>query len=377
MKVPEKSHIFIYFFIISLFSVPVSADFIIESISTANITDKDIRSTALSPDGSTIAYVSYVDSRNQQIFTVRTDGSEKKQLTNDPNRKWGVEWLTNEISYLSYDTDNIEKIFVVPLDGTGRRKLLNETIRQGREPIGGDRFWGGGSWNRERELILFTSLDGRGDEKVFQVNIDGTGLKQLINDESRQWNPQWSPDGNSFVYVSQDNRSINQLYMANADGTGKTQITGDDSKKSELNWGKDGILFVSTESQIASSEKIFIINPDGTGKRRLIEGGFNQKNPKWSRDGNNILYEDIDITGIKLIKILNLQKPEVTVTASPAAPTVTRTIPPTAIETPIIEETPPEGSVEGEVLSLGIILALIVIIMLAILGISNLMSKKK
>jgi len=377
------SRMFIYFLLIMFFPIPVSADLIIESTSTANITDKNIWSTALSPDGSTIAYVSYDDSRNQQIFTVSTDGSEKKQLTNDPNRKWGIEWLTNEISYISYDTDNIEKIFIVSLDGTGRRKLLNEMIRQGREPSGRDRFWGASSWNQERETILFTSLDRRGDEKIFQVNIDGTGLKQVISDDSRQWNPQWSPDGDFFVYVSQDNKSYDQLYIANADGTGKIQITEDGFRKSELDWGRDGILFVSTESQIASSEKVFYINPDGTGKRRLIEGGFNQENPKWSRDGSTILYEDIDIAGIKLIKLLNLQGPEVTitpaatVTASPIAPTVTATVFLTPIETPTIEKTPAEGSSQEEVFSVVLIVGLIVIIALAILWISNFMSKKK
>lgn len=377
------SRVFIYFFLILFFSVPVSADLIIESTSTLNITDKNIWSTALSPDGSTIAYVSYDDSRNQQIFTVRTDGSEKKQLTSDPNRKWDIEWLTNEISYISYDTDNVEKIFIISLDGTGRRKLLNETIRQGRETSGRDRFWGACSWNPERGIILFTSLDRRGDEKIFQVNIDGTDLKQIINDESRQWNPQWSPDGNSFVYVSQDNRSYDQLYITNADGTGKIQVTGDSFKKTEINWGQDGILFVSTEPQTASREKIFIINPDGTGKRRLIEGGFNQKNPKWSRDGSTILYEDIDITGIKLIKLLNLQRSEVTITpaatvmASPIAPTVTVTVPLTPEETSVIEKTPTEVSSQEKVLSLVLILGLIVIIALAILWISSLMSKKK
>lgn len=370
----KVSHILICFLLISLFTAPVSADLIIESTATANITDKDVWSTAISPDGSTIAYASYDASRNQQIFTIKIDGSGKKQLTNDPNRKWGIEWFADEISFISYDTDDIEKIFIISRDGTGRRKLVNETVRQGREPIARDRFWGGGSWNEERKITLFTSLGNKGDEKIFQVNIEGTELKQLIDDDSRQWNPQWSPDGDSVVFVSQDDKNLDQLYIANADGTGKRQITDDGFKKFELNWGKDGILFVSTESQIASSEKIYIINPDGTGKMRLIDDGFNQKNPRWSRDGYTILYEDIDIKGNKLIKVLNLQKPEITATPTPIK---TITIPPTPVETPIVEKTPAESSLEEMLLSLVLIIGLIVVVMLAILGISNFMSKKK
>ncbi|HEY6585842.1 MAG TPA: DUF5050 domain-containing protein [Candidatus Methanoperedens sp.] len=371
----KVSNIFIYLFLISLFSAPVSADLIIESNATVNVPDKDFWSTAISPDGTTIAYVSYDTANNQQIFTIKADGSERKQLTNDLNRKWDIEWLTDELSFMSYDNDGIEKIFIVSLDGSKIRKLLNQTFRQGKEPIKGDRFWGAASWNPAEEKILFTSFE-KGDEKIFEVNIDGTGLKMVINDTSRQWNPRWSPDGTSFVFVSQDKINLDQLYTANADGTGITQITDDAFKKYNLNWGKNGILFVSTETQLASSEKIFIINPDGTGKRRLIEDGFNQRNPMWSRDGNTILYEATDIKGNKLIELLNLQKSEVISTVSPA-PTVTGMITPTARGTPVIEKTPEKSSPEQTVLSLVLILGLIVIIILAILGISNFMSKKK
>ncbi|CAG0976875.1 Tol-Pal system protein TolB [Methanosarcinales archaeon] len=371
----KVSNIFIYLFLISLFSTPVSADLIIESNATVNIPDKDYWSTAISPDGTTIAYVSYDTSRNQQIFTIKTDGSGRKQLTNDLNRKWDIEWLTDELAFMSYDNVGIEKIFIVSLDGSKVRKLLNETIRQGKEPIKRDRFWGAASWNPAEEKILFTSFE-KGDEKIFEVNIDGTGLKTVINDTSRQWNPRWSPDGTSFVFISQDKKNLDQLYIANADGTGITQVTDDVFKKYDLNWGKNGILFVSTETQLASSEKIFVINPDGTGKRRLIEDGFNQGNPTWSRDGNTILYEVTDIKGNKLVELLNLQKSEVISTVSPT-PTVTGTITPAATGTPVIEKTPEKNTREELVLPLIFILGLIVIIILASRAYTDSKSKKK
>lgn len=375
------SHIFIYLLIISLFSMPVSADLIIESNLTANITEKDASSPALSPDGERIAYAANDASRNEQIFTINIDGSDKKQLTNDLNRKWGIEYLTDEISFLSYNTEGIQTIFIVSLDGSQRRKLLNETIRMGMEPIKRDRFWGAGSWNPETKVILFTSYGPKGDEKIFQVNIDGTGLKPVINDSSRQWNPQWSPDGNSFVYVSQDSRNLDQLYIANADGTGSRQITFDDFKKYELDWGMEGILFVSTEEQIASSEKIFIINPDGTGKRRLIDDGdFNQKNPWWSRDGSRILYEDIDMQGNQLINVLNLKKPVIEPTATITATETKTTAPtpqtPTQTQgNPVPKETQ-ERTLTELVSSLAVVLGILVLILVAVLVISNISRKK-
>jgi Tol biopolymer transport system component len=230
----------------------------------------------------------------------------------------------------------------------------------GMEPIKRDRFWGGGSWNPETKVILFTSYGPNADEKIFQVNIDGTGLRPVINDSSRQWNPQWSPDGKSFVFVSQDSRGIDQLFIANADGTGSKQITFDYFKKFELDWGKDGILFVSTEEQIASSEKIFVINPDGTGKRRLIEDGdFNQKNPWWSRDGTRILYEDIDMKGNQLIKILNIKKPVI-------EQTVTQTVVKTVQPAPTITEQTPVAKKTESTPSLPMVFGIVIVILAAI-----------
>lgn len=361
---------FIYLLIISLFSVPVSADLIIESNSTANITDKEVSSPALSPDGETIVYVAKDASWKQQIFTIKIDGSDKKQLTNDSVKKWGIEWLTDEISFMSLNDAGIETIFIVSLDGRQRRKLLNETIRMGMEPIKSDRFWGAGSWNPVTKVILFTSKDSKGDEKIFQVNIDGTGLRQVLNDSSRQWNPQWSPDGNSFVFISQDSKNLDELYTVNADGTDIRQITDDGFKKFELDWGKDGILFVSTEEQIASSEKIFIINPDGTGKKRLVEDGdFNQKNPKWSMDGTRILYEDIDIPGNKLIKVLNLKKPVI-------EQTITQTVAKTVQPTPMITEQAPVIKKTPKTSSLPMVFGIIIVILAAISSNSNNQKKK-
>ncbi|MCZ7403049.1 MAG: hypothetical protein O8C61_12570 [Candidatus Methanoperedens sp.] len=361
--------------------MPVSAELIIESNLTANITETDASSPALSPDGETIAYVANDASRNEQLFTIKIDGSDKKQLTNDLKVKWGIEWLTDEISFLSYNNEGIETMYIVSPDGSQRRQLMNETMRMGMDPIKRERFWGSGSWNPEARVILFTSYGPNGYEKIYQVNIDGTGLRQVINDSSRQWNPQLSPDGNSIVYVSQDSKNIDQLFIANADGTGVRQITDDVFKKYELEWGQEGILFVSTESQIASSEKIFVINPDGTGKRRLVEDGdFNQKNPSWSRDGTRILYEDIDMKGNQLINILNLKKPivEPTVTATiTESPTAVPT-PQTPIQTqgtPVARE-PPERTFTELISSLAIVIGILVLILIAVLVISNISKKK-
>ncbi len=377
----KLSRIMIYLIVLLSFSGTAAADLIIEKTTVIDTNDTEMWSPAWNPEGDSIAYAAYDNFRNQQIFTIKTDGTGKKQATNDTNRKWGVSWLKDEISFLSYDTDGLEKIFLVQPDGSGRKKLLDDKSRQGREPDGKERALGGVSWNPERKTMLFTSYDRMQTEKIYEVNMDGTGKKQLIDDEFRQWDPDLSPDGRSFVYISYDTTNNEQLFTANADGTGKKQITFDSIKKSDPNWGHEGILFVSYETALSSGEKIFIINPDGTGKRLLLEDGFKQRNPRWSRDWTKIIYEDIDIKGKTTFKVLYLQKPEVTITPalSPTpfiTQTVTETIFPTKTEPPEAEETPAGGALKEVVLTMVLVLGIIVIVMLAVLVISDILSKK-
>jgi Tol biopolymer transport system component len=372
-------------FILLLFPVTTSADFTVLKTSVIS-NDTGTWSPAWSPDGESIAYIAYDDSRNQQVFTMGVDGSGKKPVTNTTIKKWGVTWLDGGITYLSYDTDGLEKIFIVQPDGTGTRKLLDDKKRQGRNDADKPPVFGEVSENPVTGKLLFTSLDEIHNEKVYEVNIDGIGKKLVIDDGKRQWDPSWNPDGTSFVYVSYDDSNNMQLFTANADGTGRKQLTSDDVKKYDPNWGTGGILFVSFVDRFASGEKLYIINPDGTGRKLAIADGFKQKNPRWSADSSKVLYEDTDIKGNKEIKTLQLQKPAVVQT--PVAP-VTPTANDTVSATPDVGQTPPEdvgvvpsgeepeeSNLKEVLVSMFLVLALIVLVMLAILLLSDLFSKK-
>lgn len=328
-------------FLLLLSSSALASDITIGNISQVNTFAKDFWGPSFGPDGSSIVFVAYDDNNNQQLFVI--DGAGKRQLTRDDRKKWGTAWGPEDIAYLSYGKAGLEKIFIIKPDGSGNRQLIDDNYRQGRAPWDKTPIWGPPSWSPDGKTLAYTSQDKEENEKIFLVNSDGSGKRQLTSDTSRQWNPSFSPDGKSLVFVSYDEAYKEQLFRMEIDGTGIRQITMDGIKKSGPVWGLGGIAYVSYENISSSGESIFLINPDGTGRRILLNQDFRQFSLAWSRDGRKILYISSNIYGEKKLLVGEVKglPPAPTITPTPAitptpppSPTPTITIIPTPLPTP-------------------------------------------
>jgi len=72
---------------------------------------------------------------------------------------------------------------------------------------------GGGS---EDSKIAFHS-DRDGDEEIFVMNADGTGVTQLTDNDDGDWHPAWSPNGMKIAFES-DRDGNNEIFVMNLDG---------------------------------------------------------------------------------------------------------------------------------------------------------------
>ncbi len=345
----------------------------VENLKKVSTSETELWDPVLNPDGTKIAYIAYDNEHFQQIFIVNVDGTEKKKITNDSLKKWGLAWGPDKMAYISLGTSGLEKIYVINPDGTENRQLILDNTRQGNF----ERYmlaWAAPSWSPDGKSLLYTSLDEKTDPKMYIVNADGTGKRSVLNDDFKQWSPSWSPDGKSIVYISYpEGKNKEDLFIVDISGTARKQLTFDEIKKNYPVWGPEGtIVYVSSEIVASPAEKIFAVNQDGTNKGLFVESDFKQRYPSFSLNGKEFSYAAIDISGIVNITVGDM--PGIKATAPPTTITTTSTPAAPAKTVPRVEKTP-EGT-GGVLWTMISALAVIIIILLAILVISDFLKKK-
>ena len=137
--------------------------------------------------------------------------------------------------------------------------------------------------------ILFMS-DRDGDWELYTVNADGTGLKQITNNEVDDWSGVYSPDGTKIAFDAKHGTAPGDIFVVNADGTGLKNLTSSFSEDAFATWSPDGKQIVF-ERKINDTYRLHIMNSNGSGSRLLNEidtGGWSI--PAWSPVGSEIAF---------------------------------------------------------------------------------------
>ena len=85
-------------------------------------------------------------------------------------------------------------------------------------------------WSPDGSLIAFSS-ERDGDWKIYIMNADLTGLRELASGFS----PSWSPDGQFIVFASY-REGNDELYVIGVDGSRETQLTFNDWDDNQPDW---------------------------------------------------------------------------------------------------------------------------------------------
>jgi Tol biopolymer transport system component len=133
-----------------------------------------------SPDGGRIAFVSDRDGNDFEVYTVRPNGSNVRQLTFNDAGDFRPDWSPDggQITFTT-DLDGDYEVYVMDTDGGNQVNVTNN-------PAGGD---GASAWSPDGEKIAFSG----GDFNIFTMNADGSDKVSLTKGPAFDFESDWQP----------------------------------------------------------------------------------------------------------------------------------------------------------------------------------------
>jgi Tol biopolymer transport system component len=186
---------------------------------------------AYSPDGTRIAF-SEACGVTSKIWVANSDGTGAAPLpVVDGNPYDEFPTWSPDGSKIAFDggdgpnaTDD-QDIYVVSSAGGTAVDITNQLGTHEIEP----------DWNpKTNEILYYGNLDG--DDEIYKINADGTGLVQLTHNTWGDFDPAWAPSGGRIAFTSDPDLVQEDVYVMNQNGNGIKQLTNSPADDLDPDW---------------------------------------------------------------------------------------------------------------------------------------------
>jgi Tol biopolymer transport system component/predicted Ser/Thr protein kinase len=173
--------------------------------------------------------------------------------------------------------DGNDEIYSMSPDGTGLKRLTDDSADDSTP-----------SWSPDAGLLAFVTTR-HGDREIYSMHADGTAGRRLTQHPESDEHPRWSPDGTRIAYQSWLGPEASEIVVRDADGTNPRTLTRGLGRAGSPTWSPDGrrIAFVANKE---GHFELYAVDVDGTGLARLTETSVDNVSPAWSPDGRRIAY---------------------------------------------------------------------------------------
>lgn len=229
-----------------------------------------IISPAWSPDGKSLAYVSF-ESQKAVVWVQEIASGQRRMLANFRGSNSAPAWSPDgrELA-VALSRDGLTQLYALPAAGGNPRRLTSSAAID-TEPV----------WAPDGRAIYFTS-DRGGGPQVYRLPVGGGNAERVTFNGSHNISPTISPDGRTLGYVSRQGNDFRVNVLELASGTVRTLTdTRDDERPSFAPNGR--LLVYATRAQ--GRDVLMTTTVDGRIKTRLLSTGADMREPAWGPFG--------------------------------------------------------------------------------------------
>jgi TolB protein len=215
--------------------------------------------------------------RRYVLQVADTDGYNANTVLESSEPLMSPSWSPDggSIAYVSFENQRPD-IFVQELTTAERRKVASFPGINGA-PVwspGGDR------------LALTLSKDGNPD--IYVMDLASKALTRITDNRAIDTEPVWTPDGRRLIFTS-DRSGAPQLYEVSARGGTAKRLTFEGIYNARASLSPDGQLLAMVHGDGSGRYRIAVMDRS-TGTLRVLTDGRLDESPSFAPNGSMILY---------------------------------------------------------------------------------------